>query len=50
MQLRRSDYAGTWTMSDVLKVADDSKGEDMDGLRAEFVELVRKASELMGEQ
>lgn len=49
MQLRRSDYAGSWTMSDVLKVAEDSKGEDVDGLRAEFVALVEKASELLGQ-
>jgi Ca-activated chloride channel family protein len=50
MQLRGSEYAGNWTLSDVLKVAEDAKGEDEYGLRAEFVELVSKASELMGQQ
>ena len=50
MQLRRSEYAGSWTLSDVLKVAQDAKGEDKYELRAEFVELVRKAKELMGQE
>jgi Ca-activated chloride channel family protein len=50
MQLRRSEYAGSWSLRDVLKVAEDAKGEDEYGLRAEFVELVSKASELMGQQ
>lgn len=49
MQLRRSKYAGDWKMNDVLTVAEDSKGEDEYGLRAEFVELVRTAAELMGQ-
>ena len=50
MQLRRSPYAGSWTMSDVMNIANRSKGEDRDGLRAQFVTLVQKASELMGEE
>ncbi len=50
MQLRRSDYRGTWTLSDVKEVASKAKGDDTYELRAEFVELVRKASELMGEE
>ncbi len=50
MQLRRSDYKGSWTLSDVAQVAEAAKGEDQHGLRSEFVELVRKASELMGQQ
>jgi Ca-activated chloride channel family protein len=50
MQLRRSEYAGSWTMNDVIRVADDARGEDMDGLRAEFVDLARKAKELMGQE
>jgi Ca-activated chloride channel family protein len=50
MQLRRSPYAGSWTMSDAMNVANRAKGEDRDGLRAEFVTLVQKASELMGEE
>ncbi len=50
MQLRRSEYAGSWTMTDVLKVAESSKGDDKNSLRSEFVELVGKAQELMGQQ
>ncbi len=50
MQLRRSPYAGSWTMSDAMNIANRAKGEDRDGLRAEFVTLVQKASELMGEE
>ena len=50
MQLRHSQYAGNWTLSDVKKVATSAKGEDDYELRGEFVELVNKASDLMGEQ
>lgn len=50
MQLRRSEYAGNWTLTEVLDVAKQSKGEDKFELRAEFVEMVRKAKELMGQQ
>ncbi len=50
MQLRRSEYKGSWTLSDVQKIAENSKGEDEHGLRSEFVELVKKASELMGQE
>ncbi len=50
MQLRRSPYAGSWTLSDVQQIAQASAGKDLYELRAEFVDLVRKASELMGEE
>ena len=50
MQLRRSEYKGSWTLSAVQKIAENSKGEDEHGLRSEFVELVKKASELMGQE
>ncbi len=46
MKLRRSEYAGTWTLADVEKVAESAKGSDRFGLRAEFLELVRKAAAL----
>tara|TARA_R110002049_G_scaffold27321_2_gene94098 strand:+ start:209542 stop:212574 length:3033 start_codon:yes stop_codon:yes gene_type:complete len=49
MQLRRSDYRGNWTISDVLSAAEGAVGNDEFGLRAEFVRIVRKASELMGQ-
>lgn len=50
MQLRRSNYVGSWTMSDVIRVAEKSKGEDKFGLRSEFIDLVRKAADLMGRE
>lgn len=50
MQLRRSPYAGSWTLSDAMNTANRAKGKDRDGLRSEFVTLVQKASELMGEE
>ena len=50
MQLRRSPYAGSWTLSDAMNTANRAKGTDRDGLRDEFVTLVQKASELMGEE
>ncbi|TWU55148.1 YfbK domain-containing protein [Rubripirellula reticaptiva] len=46
MQLRHSKHAGDWEMSDVLETAKASKGIDEDGLRTEFIKLVKKASSL----
>ena len=43
MQLRKSKFAGDWDLQDVIEVAKDAKGEDMSGLRAEFVEMVETA-------
>ena len=42
MQLRNSEYAGSWTMKDALQIAESSKGDDMDGLRGEFIEIVKE--------
>ncbi|MDE0865385.1 MAG: VWA domain-containing protein [Rubripirellula sp.] len=50
MQLRRSQYAGDWNLSNVITVAQGAKGEDESGLRSEFVEMVQAASKLMGNQ
>ena len=49
MQLRRSEFKGNWTLSDVQAVAQESKGEDKKGMRSEFIELVKKASQLIGQ-
>jgi Ca-activated chloride channel family protein len=46
MQLRKSKYAGDWNLKDVIDVAKDAKGEDMSGLRAEFVEMVKAARKM----
>lgn len=50
MQLRRSEYAGNWTYADVEKAAAEAVGSDPYGLRAEFIELVRKAAQLSGQE
>lgn len=50
MKLRRSQFAGSWTLSDVLVTAKNSAGEDEFGFRAEFIDLVQKASSRMGEE
>ncbi|WP_442510802.1 YfbK domain-containing protein [Novipirellula sp. SH528] len=50
MQLRRSEYKGNWTLSDVIRVAQASKGEDRFKLRAEFIQLAQQASRLMGQE
>jgi hypothetical protein len=46
MNLRGSKYSGTWTLDDVLETAEGAKGDDE--LRAEFVELVKRAKSLIG--
>jgi len=48
MLLRHSAYAGTATMDMVVNLAQQGKGGDPEGLRAEFVNLARTASALMG--
>ncbi len=50
MKLRRSEYAGSWTLADVEQIASGAKNTDRFGLRGEFVELVRKAARLGGEE
>jgi Ca-activated chloride channel family protein len=50
MKLRSSPYAGSWTYSDVEKTAEAALGEDTYGLRAEFLELVRRAAMLTIEE
>ncbi|MDA0589613.1 MAG: von Willebrand factor type A domain-containing protein [Planctomycetota bacterium] len=46
MNLRGSKYSGSWTLVDVLETVEGAKGDD--DLRAEFVELVKKAQSLIG--
>ncbi len=46
MQLRQSEYSGDWNMQNVIDIASDAKGEDMSGLRAEFVEMAKAAKRL----
>lgn len=46
MQLRGSEYAGNWEMKNVIDVARDAMGEDMSGLRAEFIEMAEAAKKM----
>ncbi len=46
MQLRQSEYSGDWNMQNVIDVANDAKGEDMSGLRTEFVEMAEAAKRM----
>jgi Ca-activated chloride channel family protein len=45
--LRNSEFKGSATLDAVLELAQPSVGQDKDGYRAEFVELVKKAQTLM---
>ena len=50
MQLRQSQFSGSWKLDNVLAVAEQNRGSDEYKLRSEFVELVRTAIRLTGEQ
>ncbi len=47
MILRDSPYKGNATLGSVLELAEAGKGEDKQGYRAEFIELVRTARGLV---
>lgn len=46
MILKNSEHKGEWTFKSVLDVAEKSKGDDKEGYRAEFINLVKKAKAL----
>src|SRR5205807_1809434 len=46
MILRDSEHKGNGTFGTVLEWAQEGKGDDSDGYRAGFIELVRKAQTL----
>jgi Ca-activated chloride channel family protein len=46
MLLRQSKFSGTANFADVLRTANDTVGTDLAGHRTEFLDLVRKASQL----
>jgi len=50
MLLRNSEYKGTSSYSQVLKIANSSLGNDAEGYRKEFVDLVKKAEMLKNEK
>ncbi len=45
MILKNSNFKGNGTIQDVLDLAKNSKGEDEDGYRAEFIKLVKDAKD-----
>ena len=49
MLLRHSAHAGGWTLEAVAELAAESIGDDPDGYRMQFLDLVRRAAELRGE-
>jgi Ca-activated chloride channel homolog len=50
MVLRDSPHKGQSTMDSVIEIAEKSRGADKNGYRDEFVQLVRKARALKGNQ
>lgn len=48
MLLRESEYKGTLLFDAVIKLASESKGEDKNGYRAEFIRLVEMAKAIYG--
>lgn len=46
MLLRDSEYKGTANFDEVLRLANQSKGEDKEGYRAEFIRLVENSKQL----
>ena len=48
MLLRESPHQGTTTLESVLELAQEGRGPDAHGYRSEFLELIRKARDLIG--
>lgn len=48
MLLRDSQHKGSLTWDEVLRMAERGMGEDREGYRAEFIDLVRRAGQLRG--
>lgn len=47
--LRGSDYLGDWSMADAITLANETKGDDPFGYRAEAIQLMRLAQSLSAE-
>lgn len=50
MLLRDSEHKGNASYAQVLELAEDGRGEDREGYRAEFLDLVRAAEGMSGKQ
>ena len=49
MLLRQSPHAGSLNWEKVLRLAEQGQGNDVDGYRAEFIDLARRAQSLRGQ-
>ncbi|MBI1314443.1 DUF3520 domain-containing protein [bacterium] len=49
MNLRNSQYRGNWDLRRVYDVAVQTRSEDADGRRAEFIDLVQRALRIIGQ-
>ncbi|NEN91917.1 MAG: DUF3520 domain-containing protein [Okeania sp. SIO3H1] len=47
MILRDSEYKGDASFNQVLKLANESKGLDLEGYRSEFINMVESSQKLM---
>lgn len=47
MILRDSEYQGDASLNKVLKLANESKGLDLEGYRSEFINMVESSQKLM---
>lgn len=50
MILRDSEYQGNANFNDLLKLAKESKGVDLEGYRSEFIKMVEASQGLMGKK
>ena len=50
MNLRNSQYRGNWDLRHVYNAAVQTRGEDADGRRAEFVDLIQRTMRIAGQQ
>ncbi len=50
MNLRNSQYRGKWDLRHVYNAAVQTRGEDADGRRAEFVDLIQRTMRIAGQQ
>jgi len=49
MLLRDSEYAGTLTLADVRRLAEEGRGDDVDGYRAGFISLLEDYRRMTGD-
>jgi len=48
MLLRNSEYKGTMTYNDVIRMAGEGRGIDEDGYRSEFIRLIKSVRDMSG--